>query len=528
LTTVSGDDECVDDDDAVLHKTLARQLRLLKLKTSVAPTIKDWELLLSDVSAVYSDYDSDRRSLERAVEISSREMQTLNEQLTEQASKDGMTGLLNRTSLMTELDLHLKRLQRGESTMLGLLFIDLDGFKLINDRLGHAVGDELLCTVAERLQNCIRSEDVVARLGGDEFVVLAPDLPNKHLGITQAERIVSTLSQTVRLPNISPLGIGASIGVATVSSDQETSAEELLKQADLAMYSAKMNGRNRVVIFTGGLESESYTATTTEDLREAITNNQLVLHYQPIVCLAHNRIVAMEALVRWQHPERGIIPPDEFIPLAENSGLIHDLTRLVLTNSLQALTTWEPELRVTVNLSPKDIGRNGTVDLLHELSHRTGADLSKVVLEITEGNLVEWDDTVIGQLRSMLDTGIQLAIDDFGSGYSSLSRLLDLPVQFLKLDRKFVEPLANHKASQAVVRTVLELAQTLDLTVIAEGIETAEQAETLRMLGCGLAQGYYFGRPVPVPDPKSVGCIECTKISYKEGTFPSAQTAVGF
>lgn len=521
MTSGSDIENSADGNEPVLHRTLARQLLLLKLSASDAPDNDTWGKLLAEVSTVYNDYDVDRKLLERAMDISSREMRTLNDQLTEQAAKDGMTGLLNRSSLMKELDLNLGRLQHNKSTMLAVLFIDLDGFKLINDGLGHAVGDQLLCTVADRLQNCISSTDLVARLGGDEFIVLAPDLPRKEMGIALAEKIVSALSQTVCLPDVPPVGVGASVGVTTVSRGLETSAQQLLKQADLAMYSAKMNGRNRVVSFNAGLESTTETrCTTTEELRDAIISDQLVLHFQPIVCMAHKRVVAMESLVRWQHPERGIIPPDEFIPLAESSGLIHELTRWVLNESLQAQSTWDPDLLVTVNLSRKDIAHTGTIDLLYELHNKSGINLNNVVLEITESSLATLDNTITEELRALLETGVKFAIDDFGSGYSLLSQLLDLPVQYLKLDRKFIEPIAEHAGAQAVVRAVVELAQTLGLAVIAEGIETAEQSEALSLLACDYGQGYYFSRPTPAPILTRVSCHKCTGASFKADTLP--------
>jgi len=507
---------------------LARQLRLHKLTTSDAPSLEAWHQLLNEVSAVYIDNDVDRETLERSVDISSQEMRDLNVLLAKQASTDAMTGLNNRSNFMKELNKHLSQRSKDNSQMLGLLFIDLDGFKIINDRLGHTIGDNVLCIVANRLRNCIRENDVLARLGGDEFVVLLPNLNNKSLATKLADRIIASVSQTINLPNIPPIGVGASIGVTTITNDEQTNAERLLVESDLAMYSAKMNGRNRVVTFTPGLESSVQARSGADELMDAIAKKQLVLHYQPLVCMAHSRVVGMEALVRWQHPEHGMIPPDEFIPLAESSGLIHDLTQLVLEQALEALASWPSDLFVTVNLSPKDLVHTDIASLLKDQIRRAGVDPSRVVLELTENSLISWDDKALNQLQSMIDLGAYLAIDDFGSGYSSLSQLIDLPIQIVKLDRKFIDPVSRNDASNAVVQTVIELARILGLTVVAEGIETAEQAKVLSQLGCDLGQGYHYSRPVPNPvlEIDSVGCKQCERARSnfvaKSGTLRKA------
>lgn len=508
-----------------LHRTLARQLRRYKLSFAEDPDGIAWQSLLEDVSDVYTDIDKNHELLERAVEISSGELRALNKQLAHQASTDAMTGLLNRESLMVELDRSLHQQNAEKSGVLGVLFIDLDGFKLINDRLGHATGDDLLCVVADRLRACVRDNDRVARLGGDEFVVLAPSLCDKQEAVNLAERIVATVSQTITLSNLPAVGVGASVGVTVVSSAQQASCERLLTEADLAMYSAKMNGRNRVVAFSSELDSSGSARSTVDELRDAIVNDQLVLHYQPLVCLAHGRVIAMEALVRWNHPERGVLSPDEFIPLAENSGLIHDLTRWVLNTALHDVASWPTELLITINLSPKDIAHPRIEELLQNVAAESGVDLSRVILEVTEGSLVHWDETVVERMQAMLNTGIRLAIDDFGSGYSSLSQLLDLPVQIVKLDKKFVDSIVHQEASRAVVRTIVDLAKVLSLDVVAEGIETSEQAEVLRQLGCDFAQGYFLGRPVIDFKLDAVGCMQCNSLHFDTVAEPKV---VGF
>lgn len=513
------------DEKSIMHRTLARQLRRQKLSSSETPNLIAWQLLLEDINAVYHDFDKDHELLERAAEISSGELRTLNKQLALQASTDAMTGLLNRSSIITELERYLNQLRITESSLLGVLFIDLDGFKLINDRLGHAIGDDLLCVVADRLRGCVREKDRVARLGGDEFVVLSASLSDRQEAIVLAERIVADISRTITLSNVPAIGVGASVGVTVVSSEQQTSCEQLLSEADLAMYSAKMNGRNRVVAFSPKLDSAGSARSNIDELRDAIVNDQLVLHYQPLICLAHKQVIAMEALVRWQHPERGLVAPDEFIPLAESSGLIHDLTRWVLTQAFNEAASWTGKLLISINLSPKDLTYPGIDELLLNLAEESGIELSRVVLEITESSLIYWDETVVERMEFMLNSGIRLAIDDFGSGYSSLSQLLDLPVQIVKLDKKFVDPIVNQKASRAIVKTVVELARGLGLDVVAEGVETAEQAEVLRELGCGFAQGYFFGRPVADISFDKVGCPDCESSFI---SFSAEKKVVGF
>lgn len=498
-----------DGSTSMLHRTLARQLRRQKLTSSQAPELEAWQKLLEDVSAVYHDFDNDHKLLERAAEVSSSELRQLNKQLAEKATTDSMTGLLNRASLMVELERRLSEQRAAESNVLGVLFIDLDGFKLINDRLGHAVGDDLLCVVADRLRGCVREKDLVARLGGDEFVILSPSLLDEKEAITLAERIVATVSRTITLPNLPAVGVGASVGVAAVSATQKASSEQLLAEADLAMYSAKMNGRNRVVAFSSEQDSYGSGRSTIDELREAIANDQLELHYQPLVCLEHKRIIAMESLVRWHHPERGLLPPIEFIPLAESSGLIHEVTCWVLKRALDEIASWPVDFLITINLSPRDLSCEGIDELLQNLLTNSGIDPNRVILEITEGSLVSSEEVVVNRLHTMLKTGIRLAIDDFGSGYSSLSQLLDLPIQIIKLDKKFVNPIVEHEPSRAVVKTIVQLANALGLTVVAEGIETGEQAEVLRQLGCNFGQGYFFGRPARDITCDHASCSEC-------------------
>jgi EAL domain-containing protein (putative c-di-GMP-specific phosphodiesterase class I) len=262
------------------------------------------------------------------------------------------------------------------------------------------------------------------------------------------------------------------------------------------MYAAKMNGRNRVMAFASDLDPENGERSVVDQLRDGIANGEIVLHYQPIVCLDRGTTVGVEALARWNHPERGLLLPADFVGLAEDSGLIHDLTQTVLSQAVTQLSTMPAELMISVNLSPKDLAFTGTVDVLKAELERTGVDPQRVMLEVTESSLISWDDLVVAQLEAILSTGIRLAVDDFGSGYSSLSQLLDLPIEIVKLDRKFVESVAVNESSRAVIRTVVDLVHLLGMVVVAEGIESAMQASVLRDLGCEFGQGYHFGRPI--------------------------------
>ncbi len=510
-------------DRVQLHATLTRQLRRLRLTESQPPTQAQWESLLVDVSEFYKDADLDRETLERAVDISSAEMHDLNETLARQASTDPLTGLLNRASLIEELT-HLLTPHPGRAgTFLGVLFLDLDGFKLINDRLGHAAGDALLRATANRLRAGVRGCDVVARIGGDEFVVVTPALPAADVARELAERLVVDLSSAVPIPGQRPVGVGVSIGVTTLAADERSTSDLLLAEADTAMYAAKVGGRNQVVAFSPALASEKAPTSTVSELRQGLGRGELVLHYQPLVCLAHERTVAMEALLRWDRPGHGLVPPADFIPTAELSPLIHEITRNVLEQAGHAAASWPDELLVSVNLSAKDVARPDLATTVDTVIAGTGTAVSRIVLEVTEHTLVSWDEATLARLTSLAAAGVRLAIDDFGSGYSSLAQLRDLPVQIVKLDRSFIDRVAAQQTHSAIVSTVLRLAQILGLAVVAEGVETAEQADTLRSLGCGFAQGYLFGRPSPEPDVSNVGCPECS-LGARDATVPQPRS----
>ena len=377
------------------------------------------------------------------------------------------------------------------------MFIDLDDFKGVNDTLGHAVGDQLLRGVASRLVRSVRSEDVVARLGGDEFAVLVRRPSGRRARRRRARR---AHAQVVRPAGhrrrASCVFVSLSIGIAT-SRHAHTHAEELLRDADVAMYDAKEGGKRRFSVFAPAMRDSIVRRHGLKaELEHAIEQRELVVQYQPIVDLTTGKTVSVEALVRWNHPGRGRIPPLEFIPLAEETGLIVPLGRYVLEEACARVSERHPDLQVQVNLSAIELEHPDLLETIAGVIQRTGIAPGRLVLEVTETLLVK--DAVRGAetLQQLRDIGVQLALDDFGTGYSSLSYLRNLPLDSLKIAREFVEGLAFSDHDAAFVRLIVGLAKTVGLKVVAEGIETRAQLDMLREIGCDLGQGYYFAAPM--------------------------------
>jgi diguanylate cyclase (GGDEF)-like protein/PAS domain S-box-containing protein len=421
----------------------------------------------------------------------------LEEQLIRQALHDPLTGLANRALFGDRLEHALARGQRPGATV-AVLLIDLDGFKDINDSLGHDAGDDLLTIVAGRLQGQARPGDTVARLGGDEFGLLLEDTT-----VAGAMRMAGVLLEALAWPvalrdrDLTPT---ASIGIAIAAGED---AEALLRNADTAMYAAKRQGKGRSALFEPAMHASVVERLDlAADLGRAVQERQLLLCYQPEIDLRSGRIVALEALVRWRHPTRGLIPPDQFIPLAEDSGLILPIGRWVLQEACRQAKAWQqqwpatPPLTIAVNLSARQLQHPTIVEEVRAALTATDLDPNSLVLEITETVVMEQLEAAIAILSELRQLGMRLALDDFGTGYSSLSYLQRLPVDILKIDRSFVAGVAGSTEESALARAIVTLGQTLDLETVAEGVETAEQLAVLRELGCQLGQGCYFAKPL--------------------------------
>ncbi|MCA3748003.1 MAG: EAL domain-containing protein, partial [Rubrobacter sp.] len=414
------------------------------------------------------------------------------------AFHDPLTGLPNRALFMDRLEHALARAGRS-GDVLAVLFIDLDNFKFVNDSLGHEAGDRLLVAVARRLSGATRPGDTVARLGGDEFTVLLEDIPDRDEASRVAERVAEVLREPFRVVG-RELFVSASVGIS-VSAAGSGSVEELMRGADLAMYEAKREGKDRYRVFDFGMSRTAHDRLRLEnDLRRALERDELRLYYQPVVRLGDGRVVGFEALLRWEHPDRGVILPDRFIPVAEETGMIVGIGRLVLEVACSQAAAWrrhDPSLVVSVNISARQLRSPAFVGEVERILREAGLDPGGLVLEVTESAAMDEPGEAAEALRRLRERGVRLALDDFGTGYSSLSYLRRLPVSFLKIDRSFVEGLGGEADSGVLVGGVIALSRELGFEPVAEGVETPGQLERLLELGCELGQGYYFASPMP-------------------------------
>jgi diguanylate cyclase (GGDEF)-like protein/PAS domain S-box-containing protein len=424
--------------------------------------------------------------------------------LQEQATHDELTGLPNRTLLMDRLRMALSR-GRRTGTGVAVLFCDLDHFKVVNDSLGHGAGDRLLVDTAARLVEALRPGDTVARFGGDEFVVLCEDLTDKADAVVVAERVRNLVGRSYELED-AEIFMTVSTGIA-FTHDPGADPEHLIRDADAAMYQAKGGGRSRAVMFDHRMREAAVHRMATENaLHRALDRHELRVHYQPEIDLRTGAIVGVEALLRWEHPQRGLLGPDEFIRVTEETGLIVPIGRWVLEQACRQLQRWQAEypvasddLFISVNLSARQLGRRALVTEVAKVIDDTGLDPARVHFEITESVLMDDVERSSEQLHQLHELGVSLIVDDFGTGYSSLSYLQRFPVDLLKVDRSFVRGLGIDPADTAIVRAVVTLAHSLGLRAVGEGVERTEHLNALRALGCDLAQGFLIGRPQSGP-----------------------------
>jgi len=422
------------------------------------------------------------------------------EQLTRQAFRDPLTNLPNRALFMDRLTHGLTRAQRRHEH-LAVLFLDLDRFKVVNDTLGHTVGDQLLVEVSRRLTSALRPGDTVARLGGDEFGILLEDVADAETAETVALRVEESMGKPYHFEG-REVFVTASIGIA-LSSAKLGLPEEILRDADLAMYHAKAKGKARHEVFDGSMSAPALDRMDLEmDLRSAISRHEFRLHYQPILRLDTGKITEVEALIRWQHEKRGLLQPDEFIGLIEETGLIVPIGQWVLSEACRQARVWQieypttPPLVMSVNLSAKQFQNPKLVEEITQALDESGLAASCLKLEITESTVMQDAPVTLTRLNELKELGVRLAIDDFGTGYSSLGYLKRFPVDTLKIDRSFVKGLSPDGGDSAIVRAVVTVAKSLNMDVTAEGVETEGQLAELRALGCDRWQGFLFARPV--------------------------------
>ena len=431
------------------------------------------------------------------------ERKLLESEIMEQSLHDALTGLPNRTLFIDRAE-RLLSLARRDQVPISVLFIDLDNFKTFNDGLGHHGGDELLIAAAKRMSNVLRSEDLLCRFGGDEFVVLVnPKSPD-----SSADLLALRINEVLRTPfeiEGRVLSVTASIGTA---SGHELSVEDLVRDADIAMYQAKAAGKNQVVTFVPQMETlANDRLQLVIDLQRAIEHDEFVVHFQPIMDIQARTMTGVEALVRWDHPLRGRLAPAEFIAAAEENGMIVDIGRIVLHEACRRAVQWhltDRGLSLAVNLSARQLSSTTLLDDVRHVLDETGFEASSLVLEITETTIMRDADGATDRLRALKELGVRLAIDDFGTGYSSLAYLRQLPVDVLKIDRSFVADLHDSPEAAAIVHSLIDLGRTLDLELIAEGVELEPQLHELERQHCNMAQGFFFARPMPAEDVASL------------------------
>jgi diguanylate cyclase (GGDEF)-like protein len=487
-----------------MHPLFSRQLKKLGLTDQhQLPNEAQWHELQKLVSRSYHSADDDRTRLERSLDVSSIEMLQRTQEISHIAFHDKLTNLPNRALFLDRVEVALnksKRQRQGNA----VLFLDLDNFKIVNDSLGHEAGDKLLIAVSSKLQECVRPGDTVARIGGDEFTILLEDLSHCF----EAKEIADKILDILRIPvsiNHNEIVAGASIGIAYTEEDNEC-AENLIKNADLAMYSAKSKGKYCADIFEPYMNDLVNQRLEIETrLRKALEMNELHVQYQPLYCLVTKQFIGAEALCRWTNPVLGSISPAQFIPVAEEAGLINTIGYWVLETACATMRTWmdrydTPDLVISVNVSGRQLQTGDTAQKVAEILARTNLPAQNLKLEITESILMADRVRIASILHELRDMGVKLAIDDFGTGYSSLATLSSFPINTLKIDRSFISRLEEEKASCEVIKAIVALSTSLNLDITCEGIETVFQEDYLRALGCQTGQGYLFSKPLLTQD----------------------------
>ena len=421
------------------------------------------------------------------------------EHLQELANFDNLTHLPNRALFCDRLRQAILQTGRTQE-QIATIFIDLDHFKDVNDTLGHRLGDLLLKAAAERLSAAVRTSDTVARLGGDEFTVMLPNVKNSHGPVVVSSKILKNLSEPFQIED-HEIHISGSIGIALYPTNGMT-VEELLKNADTAMYEAKKNGKNTFQFYAEEMSSKTQSRIAMlGDLHHVLDRGELVLYYQPKIAIPNYRLIGMEALLRWQHPHLGMVPPDGFIPLAEETGLIVPIGEWVLREACRQIKDWQakghPPLPIAINVSPVQFRRLQFAETMREILQETGVPPSLIEIELTESAIMQDVETTVTILSDIKAMGIKVSVDDFGTGYSSLSQLKRFPIDTLKIDKSFVLNISRNKEDEAIVTAIVSMARSLGMNIVAEGVETTDQMQILAVKGCRQMQGYLFSKPLP-------------------------------
>ena len=457
--------------------------------------------------------------LEERVKERTRQLEIVNSQLSEMAFCDLLTQLPNRALLTKCLQEAMSQQQANPENQFAVLYLDCDRFKIVNDSLGHQAGDELLIAISHRLKSVLRQEDLLARIGGDEFVVLLTNLAEPHAATQVAERILNSFISSIRLRE-RDVFISFSIGIVLEHSTY-CDTEELLRDADTAMYQAKASGKDQYQIFESSMyQTVCHRLQLETDLRKAIQHNEFVLHYQPIVELETETIVGVEALIRWHHPTKGLISPDQFVPIAEETGFILKLGRWALKEACHQLCYWQRQqivnssFSISVNVSAYQFAQPDFIKQIDEILEETQLDPQCLKLEVTETVIIQNLASAADVICRLHERLIQLSIDDFGTGYSSLSYLHSFPVDNLKIDQSFIHRLHQEKTNLGLLTAIVQIAKTMEMDLIAEGIETSEQLIQLKLLGCQFGQGYLFSKPVP---PEEIANLLLVPLCQKQG-----------